>query len=100
MKTIRRSLSGSSGLRIGDNSSSSGEPGGVQREWSQPIGMNTKFSRGTGLAGVLSQAVAAGTMASSSGRASDACMPRRNVRRGRAFFVMITWNSSYQKVRS
>ena len=46
-------------------------PGGVQREWSHPIGMKTKPKRRTGLAGVWAQDVAAGIMASSSGSATE-----------------------------
>src|SRR5262249_39943823 len=50
--------------------------------------MNTNPSLGTGFAGVLAHAVAAGIMASSSGSARAACPPFRNVRLGIAFFVM------------
>src|SRR5207248_2618215 len=50
--------------------------------------MNTKPSLGTGLAGVFAHAVAAGIIASSSGNASAACAPLRNVRLGIAFLVM------------
>src|SRR5438034_319788 len=82
------SLTGASELRIGESSSSFFSPGGVQRVMSHPIGMKTKPRRRTGLAGVLASAVAAGTIASSNGSASVAPIPRRNVRRGRAFFVI------------
>src|SRR5688572_4373430 len=52
--------------------------------------MYTKPSLGTGFAGVCAQAVAAGIIASSNGRASTAfALPFRNVRRGNAFLVMI-----------
>src|SRR5262245_4230232 len=44
--------------------------------------MNTNPRRRVGVAAVLARAVAAGTIASSSGNASVAPMPRRNVRRG------------------
>src|SRR6266851_458359 len=50
--------------------------------------MKTKPSRRTGLAGVLASAVAAGIMASRSGNAIVPATLRRNVRRGRDFFVM------------
>src|SRR5215470_4365667 len=50
--------------------------------------MNTNPSLGTGFAAVLAHAVAAGIMASSSGRARAACAPFRNVRLGIAFFVI------------
>ena len=56
---------------------------------SHPIGMKTKPSRRTGLAAVLASGVAAGTIASSNGSAIVAPMPRRNVRRGMAFLVII-----------
>jgi hypothetical protein len=42
-----------------------------------------------GLAAVFASAVAAGTIASSKGKAIVAPSPRRNVRRGMNFFVMI-----------
>ena len=48
-----------------------------------------KPSRGDGFAGVLARAVAAGTMASSSGSASVAPIPRRKVRRGSDMRVII-----------
>ena len=44
------------------------------------MGINTKPSRGTGFAAVWAHAVDAGIIASSSGRASAACAPLRNVR--------------------
>src|SRR5262245_53086103 len=50
--------------------------------------MNTNPSLGTGFAGVLAQAVAAGIIASSRGSARAACAPLRNVRLGIAFFVI------------
>jgi hypothetical protein len=56
--------------------------------------MKTKPSLGTGLAGVLAQAVAAGIMASSKGNASVVPRPLRNVRRGSDFLVMIILSSS------
>src|SRR5262245_52953967 len=45
-------------------------------------------SRRTGLAGVFAAAVSAGTMASSNGRATAVPIPRRNIRRDKAIFVM------------
>ena len=42
----------------------------------------------------------AGTMPSSNGSASVACIPFRNVRLGSAFFVMIMSSSSSETVRS
>src|SRR5215510_12967501 len=50
--------------------------------------MNTNPSLGTGFAGVLAHAVAAGIMASSSGSARVAPAPFRNVRLGIALFVI------------
>jgi hypothetical protein len=88
------SRTGASELKIGESSSRL-SPGGVQRVMSHPIGMKTKPSRRTGLAGVFASAVAAGIIASSSGRARVAPIPRRNVRRARAFFVMIMVISSW-----
>jgi hypothetical protein len=49
--------------------------------------MNTNPSLGTGLAGVWAHAVAAGIIASSSGRASVADALFRSVRLGIAFLV-------------
>ena len=63
-------------------------------------GMNTKPSLRTDLAGVWARAVIEGIIASSSGNASVACTPFRNVRRGSAFFVMIMSISSSETVRS
>src|SRR4051794_32747801 len=85
--TVTCSFTGASELRIGE-SWSSFSPGGVHRELSQPIGMKTKPSLRTGTADVLASAVAAGIIASSKGNASVAPMPRKNVRRGKDFFVM------------
>lgn len=85
METLSRT--GASEARIGD-SWSSVSPGGVHRELSQPIGMKTNPSRRTGWAAVFASGVAAGTIASSSGKAMVAPMPRRKVRRGMDFFVM------------
>jgi hypothetical protein len=57
-----------------------------------PLGTNTAPKRGGGFAAVFAIAVKAGTIASSSGSASDAPTPRRKVRRGRAILVTnIIW---------
>jgi hypothetical protein len=74
---------------MGDNSPNRSPPAGVQRLISQPMGIKTKPSLRTGRAGVRVMAVTAGIMASSSGRAMVAPMPRRKVRRGRDFLVRI-----------
>src|SRR3954462_140354 len=72
---------------MGESSSSFPCPGGGHRDRTQPIGMNTKPSLGTGFAGVWAHAVEAGIIASSSGSARAACALFRNVRRGMDFFV-------------
>src|SRR5882762_7700245 len=51
--------------------------------------MKTNPSLRTGLAAVLASGVAAGTMDSNNGNAIVAPTPRRNVRRGMNFLVMI-----------
>ena len=61
---------------------------GVQRDWSQPMGMKTYPNRRTAAAGVLTDAVAAGIMESRSGKERDAPTPLRNVLRGMDFLVM------------
>src|SRR5262245_26740991 len=58
-----------------------------------PFGTYTPAKRRTGRAGVSAIAVAAGTIASSSGSARAAPAPRRNVRRGNAFLVITMWRS-------
>src|SRR2546422_763872 len=73
---------------MGESSRSSPWPSGIHRARSHPIGIYTNPSLGTGFAGVLAHAVAAGIMASSRGSARAACAPLRNVRLGIAFFVI------------
>ena len=95
LSTVRCFMTGASGLSVGDSSVSAPlSPGGVQLAMSDPIGMYTNPRRRTGFAGVCARAVIDGTMASSSGSATVAPMPLRNVRRGRAFFEMIMMLSS------
>src|SRR5690349_12218775 len=53
-----------------------------------PFGMYTNPRRRSGRAAVWASATPAGTIASSSGNASAAPIPRNTVRRSRAFFVM------------
>jgi hypothetical protein len=88
VNTVAWSLTGASESRIGESSSSVLSLRGVHLDWSQPIGMNTYPRRRTPLAAVLEVAVAAGTIASSSGNASDAPTPLRKVLRGIYFLVM------------
>ena len=91
--TVTLSFTGARELRIGGRSSVSCPPDfsvfGVQRDMSAPIGIKTYPSLRTGRAGVLSSAVAAGTIASSNGSASATPAPRRNLRRGNAFLVSV-----------
>jgi hypothetical protein len=61
---------------------------------SQPIGMKTNPRRRAGFAGVLINGVAAGTIASNNGSARVSPMPRKNVRRGMAIFVIIIVTSA------
>src|SRR4029453_3130111 len=53
-----------------------------------PWGMNVATNRGFGVAAVCARSVAAGTIASSSGKARVTPAPRRKVRRGMCFFAM------------
>src|SRR5688500_9354048 len=53
-----------------------------------PCGTKQPTNRGFGVAAVCASAVAAGTIASTSGRASATPAPRRTVRRGMCFFVI------------
>jgi hypothetical protein len=53
-----------------------------------PFGTYTNPRRRAGFAAVCASAESAGTMASSSGRASVAPSPRRNVRRGNDILLM------------
>ena len=92
--TTRRSLNGSIAFSVGVNSKSRPTASGVHFPRMAPFGMYTKPRRRTGVASVLARAVAAGIIASSKGRATVAPMPRRKVRRGINFFVMIIAISS------
>ena len=60
---------------------------GTQCSIIMPFGTYTTASRRAGRAAVLRTAANAGTMPSSSGRASEAPSPRSTVRRGNAFRV-------------
>ena len=61
---------------------------GVQLSMMAPCGTIVAPKRITGFADVSARSVDAGTIASSSGNASVAPIPRKNVRRGNAILVM------------
>ena len=61
---------------------------GTQYPGDMPWGMKVATNRGFGVAAVCASSVAAGTIASSSGRASVTPVPRRKVRRGMCFFAI------------
>jgi hypothetical protein len=71
-----------------ENSKSAPSVTGLQYPGAAPCGCHTPTKRRTGLAAVWRNGVAAGTIDSSSGRATIAPAPRRNVRRGMCFFVI------------
>src|SRR5688572_29333219 len=62
-------------------------PSGPHSSMMAPCGKYTNAIRGAAFAAVNASSVRAGIMASSSGRATVAPMPRRKVRRSRCFFV-------------
>src|SRR6266567_3939362 len=74
---------------VGANPNPAPSPMGVHRSIMIPFGTYTKPRRTGGFAAVPLPAASAGTMASSSGRASVVLRLRRNVRRGNDFLVMI-----------
>ena len=79
---------------MGESSKLVPSPRGFQKltsTWfiATPFGRYVNPKRCTGLAAVLAASVNAGTIASNNGNATVAPMPRRNVRRANAFFVMI-----------
>ena len=61
---------------------------GTQYPGDIPWGMNVATNRGFGVAAVCARSVAAGTIASSNGKASAAPVPRKKVRRTMCFFAM------------
>ena len=63
-----------------------------------PIGMYTNPKRRVGATAVAAEAVKDGIMASSNGSAMATPAPRRNVRRGKAFLVIIIVISSFEMV--
>jgi hypothetical protein len=73
---------------MGESSSKPFPARGVHRPMSQPIGMKTNPRRRTGCAGVRTRGVAAGTIASRSGRERVIPSPRRKRRRGMALRVI------------
>src|SRR5258706_1098870 len=95
-------MKGWSELNVGDNSVSLPSVAGVQYLMgpavapAHPIGIYTNPRRRTGLAAVAAIAVNDGIMASSNGRAITAPVPRKNVLRPKAFFVIIIALSSFE----
>src|SRR5688500_10618463 len=75
------------GFRIGLSSKPTPRVEGVQWLGRSPIGTKMAPKRRVGAPAVLTDAVSAGTIASSSGSASVAPIPRSIVRRDNAFFV-------------
>ena len=88
LSTTMRSRNGSRGRSVGD-SSRAVFAGGVHDSIAMPLGRYTHPSRRTGSAARAPTPARAGVMASSIGRASAAPAPRRNVRLGSVFRVMI-----------
>ena len=86
--TMTESRNDSIGLRIGLNSKLTPVVVGVQWLGRSPIGTKIAPNRLVGEAAVLTVAVIAGTMASSSGNESVAPRPRSTVRRDSDAFVM------------
>src|SRR5688572_359776 len=85
---VRRCLNGMSGWRILPSCTRLPAARGVHSLMIAPCGKYTNSIRGVALAAVAASAVPAGSMASNSGSAIVAPMPRRNVRRFRCFFEM------------
>ena len=85
---VSRSLNAESGSRILPSWHGTAGIAGVHSLMIAPCGKYTNAMRGIGLAAVAASAVRAGTMASKSGSAMVAPMPRRKVRRFRCFFEM------------
>ena len=89
VSTRVRSRCGAIGCRIGENAKSRPVAAGVQCSIAMPLGTYNTPKRRMPRAAVFRTAERAGTMPSSRGRASVAPRPRRTVRRGIAFLVMI-----------
>src|SRR6185436_20228655 len=88
LMTTRCSRSGSSSLSVGDSSKFAPPAAGVHDAMSAPCGMYMKPVRIGRAASVFANPVAAGTIASSSGSASEALTPLRKVRLGIASLVI------------
>ena len=88
LKTSRSSLNGESGANVGVSSKPTPSAAGVHCSMTMPFGTYITPNRVIGVAAVFWSAVKGGTIASSSGKASVAPMPRRTVRRGIAFLVI------------
>src|SRR5687768_8532200 len=87
--TVIESRKDSIGFRIGLNSKPTPLVAGVQWLGRSPIGTKMAPNRRVGAPAVLTVAVSAGTIASSSGSARVAPIPRSIVRRDKALFVTI-----------
>ena len=94
--TVTASRNDSSGLRIGLNSKLAPVVVGVQWLGRSPIGTKMAPNRRVGVPAVLTVGVSAGTIASSSGRASVAPIPRSIVLRDNAFFVTNIGRSCFE----
>ena len=88
LTTTRCSRSGSSTFSVGESSKPVPAAAGVHDGMSAPCGMYMKPMRIGRAASVFANTVAAGTIASSSGKASTAPAPRRKLRLGTANFDM------------
>ena len=88
LRTIRFSRYCASGASVDVSSKLAPSATGVHCSMIMPFGTYMTPNLVSGLAGVFCSAVSGGTMASSSGSASDAPRPRNIARRGIAFLVM------------
>jgi len=98
LSTVVWSFTFSSDSRIRGNFAGSGpSASGTHQPGAIPCGKKIPAKRLFGAAAVCARAVAAGTIASSSGRATVIPAPRRNVRRGIRLLVMndmVSWPPS------
>src|SRR5262249_21779733 len=87
LRTVTRLRYGSIGLREKENSKSFPSPSGTHWSMLWPFPTKKNPRRRMGAAAVSASGVIAGTIASRSGSATAAPIPRNNVRRSRCFFV-------------